>query len=133
MIARRHRLAYLLFVVLAAGRFTAARADITYAGGNGSTLEKAVVIKGATEETRVQAENEWVTKRFRIAKGRTRTISHDDVTMVFAPFPAIIRGTLTFVDSEGDSKTVRFYDVIQITIAAGLKKTIFFDVDSSGK
>lgn len=45
-----------------------APAHITFAGGDGSTVEKAVIIKGATEMTGVHAEYEWLAKHFPGAK-----------------------------------------------------------------
>lgn len=37
---------------------------ISYTGGDGSSIEKAVIIKGATEDTGVHAEYEWLAKHF---------------------------------------------------------------------
>ena len=80
---------------------------ITYAGGDGSSLEKSVVIKGATEESGVRAEYAYLAKHF----------------------PGYKR------DNQGVmSKGKRTYDMLDFTTAAGEKTKIYFDItDFFGK
>ena len=80
---------------------------ITYTGGDGSSLEKAVVIKGGTEETGVHAEYEYLDKHF----------------------PGYKRGGQSLQHVSGKA-----YDVLEFTTANGKPKTIYFDIsDFFGK
>ena len=74
---------------------------VTYAGGDGSTMEKAVVIKGADEMTGVNAEYTYLTRRFPGYKMRQQGVS---------------------------SKDKHSYDTLEFTTAKGEKKTIYFDI-----
>ena len=73
----------------------------TYAGGDGSTQEKAVVIKGGTEETGVAAEYTYLDQHF---PGNKRN------------------GQGVF--SAGKKQ----YDRLEFTTTKGEKKTLFFDI-----
>lgn len=80
---------------------------ISYSGGDGSSLEKAVIIKGATEETGVRAEYSYIEKHY----------------------PGFKRGAQSLQNSKG-----RMFDAIEFTTADGKKKTIYFDItDFFGK
>jgi hypothetical protein len=80
---------------------------LNYSGGDGSSMEKAVVIKGAKdEEAGVAAESAWMEQKF----------------------PGFVKGTQALMNSGGKS-----YDRIEITTREG-KKTIYFDItDFFGK
>ena len=80
---------------------------ISYAGGDGSTLEKAVVIKGGNEETGVRAEYTYLDRHFPGYKRGGQSVSSHDK---------------------------RTYDTLDFTTAKGEKKTVFFDItDFFGK
>ncbi|HEV7405062.1 MAG TPA: hypothetical protein VGO11_19115 [Chthoniobacteraceae bacterium] len=74
---------------------------ISLAGGDGSSLEKAIVIKGATEETGVHAEYEYLRQHF----------------------PGYKRGSQSLQNAKGHA-----YDVLEFTTADGMKRTIYFDI-----
>lgn len=85
-----------------------ASAKITYAGGDGSSCENAVVIKGAVDTFQgIDAENNWIRQHF--AKGvRVSTKS-------------------------GDCQD-RITDVVGIRMPDGTLKTVIFDIsDFYGK
>lgn len=90
------------FVFLVAGLVAqAAPPKITYSGGDGSSLEKAIVIHGATEQTGVDAEYNYLGKHFPgYHQGKQSLISHEN----------------------------RRYDVLEFTTANGAKMTIYFDI-----
>jgi hypothetical protein len=74
---------------------------ITYSGGDGSSFEKAVIIHGATEQTGVDAEYNYLAKHFPgYHPGKQLLTSHGK----------------------------RRYDVLQFTTDAGAKMTIYFDI-----
>lgn len=82
---------------------SAARAGgpISYAGGDGSSFAKAVVIKGGNEETGVHAEYAYLDRHY----------------------PGYQKG------SQGVfNKKKRVYDQLEFTTARGDKKTIYFDI-----
>jgi len=80
---------------------------VSYAGGDGSSIEQAVVIKGATESTGVHAEYVWIAQRY----------------------PGYRRGTQSLRASGG-----RQYDVLEFTTASGEQKRVYFDItDFFGK
>jgi hypothetical protein len=74
---------------------------ITFAGGDGSSIEKAIIVKGATEETGVHAEYEYLQKKF----------------------PGYKRGMQALQNVKG-----RAYDMLEFTTADGKKRTIYFDI-----
>ncbi len=76
---------------------------ITYAGGDGSSIEKAVVINGATEETGVHAEYEYLARQH----------------------PGYKRGGQSLQSHNGKA-----YDVLEFTTADGKKSTIYFDISA---
>ena len=81
---------------------------ITFEGGDGSSIEQAVVIKGAKGEMEgVEAESKWVKKM------------HQDWT----------KGGQALMSKDGKS-----YDKIEYTTAKGETKTLYFDItDFFGK
>ena len=92
----------LAFALLSAAPQTFAKPPaITYSGGDGSTLEKAIVIKGATEETGVDAEYAYLRKHYPGYKGGGQSLQN-------------VRG--------------RAYDVLEFTPAGGKKQMIYFDI-----
>ena len=74
---------------------------VSYAGGDGSSIEKAVVIKGATEETGVDAEYAYLRQHY--------------------PGYHLKKQSL-----QGGGK--RSYDVLDFTTADGKAKLIYFDI-----
>ena len=99
-------LAALLWFVLAP---VSARAitPIFYVGGDGSSFEKAIVIKGGNEETGVHAEYAYLQRKY----------------------PGYRRGRQALL-----VKKKRAYDVLDFTTAAGAKKKVYFDItDFYGK
>ena len=102
----REVVAATLCAVCLAGTLRAAP-PISYAGGDGSTEEKAVVIKGGNEETGVAAEYAYLEKHH----------------------PGYQRGA-----QAAFSKGKRQYDRLSFTTAKGEQRTIFFDItDFFGK
>jgi hypothetical protein len=100
MMIRNTFAAALLFTVPFA---SAKPARISFAGGDGSSIEKAVVIKGGTEETGVAAEYDYLAKHYTGYKV----------------------GQQSLQASKG-----RSYDVIEFTTRDGKTKTIFFDISA---
>ena len=95
-------LTILTIAFLLAGQSAYAKPDgVSYAGGDGSSIEKAVVIKGATEETGVRAEYAYIEKHY----------------------PGYKRGGQSLQSVKG-----RSYDAIDITTSDGKKKTVYFDI-----
>jgi hypothetical protein len=80
---------------------------VTYEGGDGTSYEKAVVIKGATEETGVHAEYVWLAKHYPgCHEGRQSLTTHGN-----HPF-----------------------DLLEITTTDGKNLTVYFDItDYFGK
>jgi hypothetical protein len=79
---------------------------ISYSGGDGSSFEKAIIIKGATEATGVKAEYEYLSKHF----------------------PGYKMERQSLLQKQG-----RTYDLIEFATKDG-KKAIFFDItDFFGK
>jgi hypothetical protein len=74
---------------------------ISFAGGDGSSLERAIVIKGATDETGVHAEYEYLKQHF----------------------PGYQLGTQSLMNVKGHA-----YDVLEFKTADGKKKTLYFDI-----
>lgn len=80
---------------------------IKYAGGNGSSIENAVVILGADEMSGVRAEYSWLDKHFPGWKGENQSLL---------------------------SQKGKDYDVMDFTLPDGSKHTIYFDItDYFGK
>lgn len=81
---------------------------VHFAGGDGSSQEKAVVVLGANESSGVQAEYLWLA----------------------AHFPGYQRGQQGLIQGQGGKS----YDVLDFTTADGAKRTIYFDItDYFGK
>jgi hypothetical protein len=74
---------------------------VSFAGGDGSSMEKAIIIKGATDETGVHAEYEYLKQHF----------------------PRYQLGGQSLMNSKGHA-----YDVLEFTTADGKKKTLYFDI-----
>ena len=74
---------------------------ISYAGGDGSTMEKAVVIKGGDEMSGVQAEDVYLDRHFPGNKQTAQGLYNEKN---------------------------RSYDRIDFTTSKGEKKSIFFDI-----
>lgn len=92
-------LAFVLLVIpMIAG---AAPEKVTYTGGDGSSFEKAVVIHGANELTGVDAEYDYLAKRY----------------------PGYHRGKQS-LSSHGK----RRYDILEFTTTGGKKMTTYFDI-----
>jgi len=84
-----------------------APASVRYAGGDGSSVAKAVVILGATEESGVLAEYRWLDARFPGWKGGDQSLLNQDK---------------------------KVYDVMNFTLPDGSRHSIFFDItDYFGK
>jgi hypothetical protein len=88
-------------LLLTASSALAKPPGVSYAGGDGSSLEKAVIVKAATEKTGVDAEYDYIAKHY----------------------PGYKRGPQSLQNIKG-----RAYDVIEFTTAKGEKKTIYFDI-----
>lgn len=79
----------------------AEESKISYGGGDGSSFEKAVVIKGATEETGVKAEYAYLREHFSgYTMGKQSLVNHEK----------------------------RVYDVLDITTKDGAAKSVYFDI-----
>ena len=89
----------LLFVF--AGFANADPQGITYSGGDGSTFEKAIIVNGATEETGVHAEYDYIAKHY----------------------PGYSRGQQSLQSHEK-----RMYDVLEFMTADKQQRTIYFDI-----
>ncbi len=74
---------------------------VTYAGGDGSSFEKAVIIKGATEQTGVRAEYQWLAKNY----------------------PGYMRRRQSLKQNDG-----KVYDVLAITTEGGKELDVYFDI-----
>ena len=81
---------------------------LTYSGGDGSSNEQAVIIRGARDtEAGIAAENAWIQQRYPGA-----------------------RKTMAALESIGRKQ----YDVIEFTTADGQTRSIYFDItDFFGK
>jgi hypothetical protein len=90
-----------VLIFLCAGALSIGKEPIAYAGGDGSSAEKAVIIKNATGETGVSAEYAYLAKHF----------------------PGYKRGKQSLVRQED-----RLFDVLEFTTADGKTMTIFFDI-----
>ncbi|TLY50796.1 MAG: adenosylhomocysteinase [Gammaproteobacteria bacterium] len=73
---------------------------ITFAGGDGSTIEKAVVIVGANEMTGVSAEYDWIERHY----------------------PGYTRKNQAVASENG-----KMFDLLEIEVS-GKKKTLYFDI-----
>jgi hypothetical protein len=82
-------------------------AVISYAGGDGTSIEKAVVILGADEMSGVKAEYTWLSGHYPGWKGTNQSLLNKDG---------------------------KVYDVMDFTLPDGSKHTIYFDItDYFGK
>jgi len=80
---------------------------VSFAGGDGTSIEKAVVILGATEATGVHAEYEWLDSHYPGWKGHDQALANAGK---------------------------KVYDVMNFTLPDGSKHTVFFDItDYFGK
>ena len=97
------RAVYFLLAVVSfcMGGEMVAAPPISYAGGDGSSIEKAVIIKGGDEESGVQAEYTYLARHFPGYKMGQQSVS---------------------------SKGKHSYDTLEFTTAKGEKKTIYFDI-----
>ena len=77
------------------------QAHVAYAGGDGSSYEKAIIVKAADEQTGVHAEYQYLDKHF----------------------PGNKRGGQSLQSSGGKS-----YDVLEFTTAKGEAKKLYFDI-----
>lgn len=92
--------------VLALGTVFSAHAEITFEGGDGTSIENAVIIKGASEMTGVRAEYEYLARHF----------------------PGYTKGKQSLLKQDG-----RIYDLLEFTVR-DQKKAIYFDItDFFGK
>lgn len=97
----------LMTVLLASGPAAASPAVIHFAGGDGSTPQKAVQILGATESTGIKAEYQWLDAHYPGWKGRDQSLLNQDK---------------------------RIYDVMDFVMPDGSKRTVYFDItDYFGK
>ena len=86
---------------------------VTFAGGDDSALEKAVVIKGGNEETGVHAEYAYLAQHFPGYEMGQQSVSSKDKHSYY---------TLEFTTARGEKKTVyfditgfyRFHDFTQV-------------------
>jgi len=90
-----------LLMFLFIGAAPLAMAKITFEGGDGSSIEKAVIIKGADTLSGISAEYEYVRKHF--------------------PGSKVLGQRLM-------NKEPKVYDVIEITDAKGEKRSVYFDI-----
>lgn len=74
---------------------------IFFSGGDGSSLEKAIVVKAPNEESGVHAEHEYIRQHY----------------------PGSEEGRQSLQNSKG-----RAYDAMDFTTADGKKKTLYFDI-----
>jgi hypothetical protein len=96
------RFALAVFLGCAGASLWAKPPGISYAGGDGSSLEKAIIINGATsEETGVRAEYDYIGKHY----------------------PGYKRGNQGLLNSKGKA-----FDMIEFTTAGGKKMAIYFDI-----
>ena len=98
-------LLFILVVVVLGGCRTT---PLSYSGGDGSSHEQAVIIRGARDtETGIDAENAWIRQRH-----------------------AGAQKTMQALESVGR----RHYDVIRLTLSDGQTKSVYFDItDFFGK
>lgn len=75
----------------------------SYAGGDGSSFERAVIVTAATEDAGVDAEHVYLDRHF----------------------PGSKRESQAFVNREK-----RVFDILRFTDKTGQKRTIYFDVTS---
>lgn len=99
-----HRFLFILLAVF--GMAGLSEAQVSYAGGDGSSFEKAVIIKGATEATGVKAEYAYLEKHF--------------------------PGYRTEKQALGEHKG-RMYDLIEIRTKEGKRLVVFDITDFFGK
>ena len=95
----KRSLALVSFALFLVGNILSA-AEVVYAGGDGSSFEKAVLIKNATEETGVRSEYAYLAKYY--------------------PDSKVVRQSLR--ENKG-----RMYDVLEIE-AKGGAKSVYFDI-----
>lgn len=80
---------------------------VRYAGGDGSSLQNAVIVKGATEATGIRAEHAWLARKFGGYKMERQALT---------------------------SQGKRHYDVLEIITIDGEKRSVYFDItDFFGK
>ncbi len=75
--------------------------QITYAGGDGTSIAKAVIIRGATKETRIRAEYKWMANHHPNFKKRGEKLM-------------TVKG--------------RRYDLIEFTGKSGKESELYFDI-----
>ena len=88
--------------VVSAGSLALAKPPaVSFSGGDGSSLEKAIIVKAPDEEAGVHAEHEYIRQHF----------------------PGSTEGSQSLSNVKG-----RAYDTIEIKTASGEKKTLYFDI-----
>jgi hypothetical protein len=93
---------FIAMALLCAGNLAFATPTISYAGGDGSSMEKAIIIQGADDdEDGVEAEYEYL----------------------HAHYPGYKRGDQSVEHSNGHS-----YDILEFTTADGQTKKVYFDI-----
>jgi len=98
------RLLTIIFLCGGGWTTTAAHAEVTYSGGDGSSMEHAVVITGATGEAEgVRSEYVWLSKQY----------------------PGYKRGVQSVME-----KNERSFDRIEIQAANGQPVVVYFDITS---
>ncbi len=91
-----------VFAILSAAHLSVAKQPgPSFSGGDGSSLEKAIIIKAPNEMSGVHAEHEYIRQHY----------------------PGSKEGTQSVQNAKG-----RVYDTIEITTANGKAKTIYFDI-----
>ena len=90
--------------VLLAGHLALAKPPgVSFSGGDGSSLEKAIIVKAPNEQSGVHAEHEYIRQHY----------------------PGSKEGRQSLQNAKS-----RAYDVMEITTADGKKKTIYFDINA---
>src|ERR1043166_5296182 len=74
---------------------------VSFAGGDGSSLEKAIIVKATDEMSGVHAEHEYIRQHYPSSSEGAQSVRH---------------------------AKDRVYDTIDITTADGKTKTIYFDI-----
>ncbi len=90
------------FAVLCLSHVASAKPPaVSLSGGDGSSFEKAIIVKAPDEQSGVHAEHEYIRQHF----------------------PGSAEGSQGLQSSKG-----RHYDVMNFTTADGTMKTLYFDI-----
>jgi hypothetical protein len=98
----RHVLLVALLLVSALSPAAWAQDGVTYGGGDGASKETAVVVTAANEETGVAAEYAWLKEHLPGAEVESTSLAGGD----------------------------KAYDIMEVTLPSGEKRTIYFDISS---